>query len=906
MVELSPAKIKAFRKELERREKEEPIRFWNQGEKRHQKQIEVMKRGERFKGVFGGNRCLSEGTKVRRPDGSVTAIEDLQVGDEVVAYDKATGNSVISKVTQTFANGEKDVFRFSFGRYEYETSLDATSDHKILSETESHKVVKERPLGDLSVRRTAALRPTGSEWGTYESRALLLGLLLGDGHFSRQVQFTCADTILAEEMEQYLDSIEYSYCLRKAYGDIQYYVSSYVNRDRPRNSKGQFTSEAEKSELNKWLDSLGLAGTRSDTKFIPKEVWSWDTHSVGQLVSGLIATDGSVYQSHDGFVKVTFTSKSLTMITQLKELCEFRLGIYGSTITADGRGCYSITFGTFEALSRFDSLKIIGKKKYVLKRLLGNVKRTGSRASRLPFRGKEYLGKLPTYDIQIDHPDHLFVLESGLVVSNSGKSSVGATGAVLEAMGSLAEPFVQEWCEEDQEWWYERYNKDEPQNIWCATVNWDVQRDILQPEFFKWLPDPIRAKSVEANRRKGVVDFIELPNKTMVTFKSYDSGKDAFQGASLDLAWLDEEPDLGVWAEIKQRVMDKRGRVLLTMTPLKGLTWAYSEIYLNESKDKEIYSVHFTWDDNPWLDKGEIGRLEATMSEDELAARKYGEFMAAGGTVMSKASILERKREVDPPHARMTWSDGGRFTLSPDGPVEIYELPEKGRHYVIGADVAEGLPSGDNSVLCVIDSSTGVQVAEYAQQVDSTTFTDQMAWLGRFYNTALLAPERNNNGHAVLQRLDRELMYPAVYKHKEDGRLGWPQTVKTRPVVIAYLQDFAREMPEAFNSIHLLNEGLTFVRNARGRPEAAGKGRAGGNKDDRLFAFGIAQAVRDMYGPPLEPINPQHSSQDKKTKAKDPWIERDGDEDAQDGPFVNFDPDAFVNFPMFGEEDEAW
>jgi len=35
---------------------------------------------------------------------------------------------------------------------------------------------------------------------------------------------------------------------------------------------------------------------------------------------------------------------------------------------------------------------------------------------------------MPTYDLEVDHPDHLFVLANGLIVSNSAKHSGGAAG----------------------------------------------------------------------------------------------------------------------------------------------------------------------------------------------------------------------------------------------------------------------------------------------------------------------------------------------------------------------------------------------------------------------------------------------------------------------------------------------
>jgi hypothetical protein len=43
--------------------------------------------------------------------------------------------------------------------------------------------------------------------------------------------------------------------------------------------------------------------------------------------------------------------------------------------------------------------------------------------------GYDELGVLLTYDIEVDHPDHLFLLASGLIVSNSSKHTGGVAGA---------------------------------------------------------------------------------------------------------------------------------------------------------------------------------------------------------------------------------------------------------------------------------------------------------------------------------------------------------------------------------------------------------------------------------------------------------------------------------------------
>lgn len=74
------------------------------------------------------------------------------------------------------------------------------------------------------------------------------------------------------------------------------------------------------------------------------------------------------------------------------------------------------------------------------------------------------------------------------------------------------------------------------------------------------------------------------------------------------------------------RILDKSGEIFGTMTPLKGLTFIYDQIYLNKNNDPEVFFLFMSWEDNPFLDKNEILRLSSTMSKDEIESRKYGRF----------------------------------------------------------------------------------------------------------------------------------------------------------------------------------------------------------------------------------------------------------------------------------------
>ena len=54
------------------------------------------------------------------------------------------------------------------------------------------------------------------------------------------------------------------------------------------------------------------------------------------------------------------------------------------------------------------------------------------------------------------------------------------------------------------------------------------------------------------------------------------------------------------------RIIDQKGDIWFTMTPLKGLTWIYNLIYLNERNDPDIDYWMAEWEDNPWLNQKEI------------------------------------------------------------------------------------------------------------------------------------------------------------------------------------------------------------------------------------------------------------------------------------------------------------
>lgn len=199
---------------------------------------------------------------------------------------------------------------------------------------------------------------------------------------------------------------------------------------------------------------------------------------------------------------------------------------------------------------------------------------------------------------------------------------------------------------------------------WVVSLSSQVQRDVAQKKILhyldpSWIEDITMLQGRKDNPESGVIDRIKIKNVSgkisTIGFKSCDQGREKFQGTSLDFVWFDEEPPLDIYQECKMRVVDKCGEVFGTMTPLKGLTWVYNEIYLNEGNNEENWYIHMSWEDNPYLNKEEITSIASSMSEDELNTRKYGNFTSFGGLVY--ANFDEQVNVIDPFTVPHEWYD---------------------------------------------------------------------------------------------------------------------------------------------------------------------------------------------------------------------------------------------------------
>lgn len=165
--------------------------------------------------------------------------------------------------------------------------------------------------------------------------------------------------------------------------------------------------------------------------------------------------------------------------------------------------------------------------------------------------------------------------------------------------------------------------------------------------------------------------------------------------------------------------------------------------------------------------------------------------------------------------------------------LKVYKVPEKGRKYVIGADIAEGLETGDFSDAFILDAETLEEVAVFHGHLDPDHFGNVLVDLAEIYNRALLVPEINNMGHTTLEAIKRRgylkvymrAVFDQLEQSKETLQMGWRTTRSNKQTMLSRLVAKYRDGEVIIRSRETLNEMMNLNRESDGDVELNGKDR---------------------------------------------------------------------------------
>ena len=210
--------------------------------------------------------------------------------------------------------------------------------------------------------------------------------------------------------------------------------------------------------------------------------------------------------------------------------------------------------------------------------------------------------------------------------NRAGKSEAVCMFAVAWAGGSDA-PWVKEWMELNGI--PDGIIPRKPQTVIVSALSFGDAIQYLRPKIQKFAP----AASIERRWRANDRGYLIFPNGGRIISMSHDQGRAKYQGFSCSLIILDEEHDLDVFEECCLRVADagKEGRIILSMTPLKGLTWGYDRFITEPERGYKSFRIKGL--DNPWLSSVKLLKAVAHMSEATRRSRLNGEFTNQQGLV---------------------------------------------------------------------------------------------------------------------------------------------------------------------------------------------------------------------------------------------------------------------------------
>ena len=326
--------------------------------------------------------------------------------------------------------------------------------------------------------------------------------------------------------------------------------------------------------------------------------------------------------------------------------------------------------------------------------------------------------------------------------------------------------------------------------------------------------------------------------------KASSTSADAGRSEALSLLVIDEAAHIdgfdSLWTAL-QPTMAAGGRCIALSSPNGVGNWFHKTFVAADAGDNDFHPTTLHWSLHPERDEKWFEETTRNLSRRKVAQEYECSFNASGETVVHPDDLDKlNKIFCEPKH--QTGFDRNFW---------IWKEYDKEKKYFLVGDTARG-DGQDYSVFHVFESETMEQVAEYRGKPTLDIYSRILYDAGIEYGSCMIVLENNNIGFSVLEKLI-EQKYPNIYystkgshefvEHYEADYIsnsvaGFTTSQKTRPLVIAKLEEFIRNDMIVLNSERSYKELKTFVwRN--GRPEAQR-----GYNDDLVMSLAIGCWIR--------------------------------------------------------------
>jgi len=192
------------------------------------------------------------------------------------------------------------------------------------------------------------------------------------------------------------------------------------------------------------------------------------------------------------------------------------------------------------------------------------------------------------------------------------------------------------------DWWTGR-RWDRPIVGWAAGVTGESTRDnpqrILLGRPGAWGTGAIpKANLLDTSSSRGLADAVDTiqirhvsGDVSTIQLKSYEKGREKWQGETLDFVWFDEEPPSDIYMEGLTRTNATNGITLITFTPLLGMTEVVRRFLLEKPAGTHVTTM--TIEDAEHYTPEQRAAIIATYPEHERKARTEGVPQLGSGRV---------------------------------------------------------------------------------------------------------------------------------------------------------------------------------------------------------------------------------------------------------------------------------
>ncbi len=358
-------------------------------------------------------------------------------------------------------------------------------------------------------------------------------------------------------------------------------------------------------------------------------------------------------------------------------------------------------------------------------------------------------------------------------------------------------------------------------------------------QVMKNLPPWMQVAKITIDNRNS----FELSNGS--TIKAVGTSPDAGRSEALSLLIIDEAAHvegLGeLWAGLYP-TLSTGGRCIALSTPMGVGNWFHKTYIDAENGDNEFHTISLPWHVHPERDQAWFEKETKNMARRQIAQELECNFNTSGETVIHPDDIAWMHEQICEPEYRTGF----------DRNFWIWEKYQEGLPYLLVADVARG-DGADSSVFHIVRTDTMEIVAEYQGKPTLDHYASILNDAGREYGNCLLVVENVGIGISVCEKL-KDLEYPNLYysikgtheyvdavtgEYNNNAVIGFTTSSKTRPLIVAKLEEYVRNKLIKPRSQRLFSEVKTFIWN-NGKPQAMRS-----YHDDLIMSLAIACWVRD-------------------------------------------------------------